>query len=88
METAALLDIAQESMIVLFKLTLPVLLTALVVGFVISLIQALTQIQEPTIAFVPKMLAVFIVILILLPYFGKVMINFTEHIASIIIHLE
>ncbi len=59
METAQVLDVSREAVIVLLKLAAPLMITALVVGLVISLFQALTQIQEMTLAFVPKNLGNF-----------------------------
>jgi flagellar biosynthesis protein FliQ len=52
------LDIALQTMIVALKLTAPILLPALIIGFVISLFQSMTQIQEFTLAFVPKLIGV------------------------------
>lgn len=57
MDPGTVLDIARESMILAAKLSAPVLITALVVGFVVSLLQSVTQIQEVTLAFVPKAIA-------------------------------
>ena len=59
MDAENIINIAQDSVMVLLKLSLLLLLVALFVGVLISLIQALTQIQEPTISFVPKIIAVF-----------------------------
>ncbi len=53
-----ILDIARKAMIVVLEMSMPVLLTALIVGFVIGLIQALTSIQETTLTFVPKIIAI------------------------------
>ncbi len=64
MTDSTVLDIALQTMVVAFKLSLPILLPALVIGFVISLIQSMTQIQEFTLAFVPKLLGVGIALLI------------------------
>jgi len=58
----------------------PVLLVSLIVGVLISLFQAITQLQEMTITFVPKIIAVFITILLTLPFMAKVMIGFTKNI--------
>ncbi len=58
MTDAAVVDIATQTMILAAKLSAPILLTALVVGFGISLFQSVTQIQEVTLSFVPKMIAV------------------------------
>ena len=56
----------------------PVLLVSLAVGLAISFFQSITQIQEFTLTFVPKILAVFICILVLLPFFASTMVNFTR----------
>lgn len=57
-----ILDIARRAMIVVLEMSMPALLTALVVGFVIGLIQALTSIQETTLTFVPKIAAMIVVL--------------------------
>jgi flagellar biosynthetic protein FliQ len=64
MVDAAILDIALQALIVAAKLSAPVLLTALVVGFAVSLLQSITQIQEVTLSFVPKALAVGVALLV------------------------
>ena len=64
MDDTAILDIALQTLIVAAKLCAPVLLTALVVGFAISLLQSVTQIQEVTLSFVPKALAVGVALLV------------------------
>ena len=51
-------DIAVQTMILAAKVAAPILLTALLVGFAVSIFQSATQIQEPTLSFVPKMIAV------------------------------
>lgn len=57
MDPGTVLEIARESMVLAAKLAAPVLVTALVVGFVVSLFQSVTQIQEVTLSFVPKAIA-------------------------------
>ena len=64
MDTNAVLDIGLQSMILAAKLSAPVLITALVVGFAVSLLQSITQIQEVTLSFVPKAIAVAVALLI------------------------
>ena len=64
MNTNAVLDIGLQALILAAKLSAPVLITALVVGFAISLLQSITQIQEVTLSFVPKAVAVALVLLI------------------------
>jgi flagellar biosynthetic protein FliQ len=56
----------------------PPLLASLVVGFVVSVLQAATQIQDPTIAFVPKLVAVLLVLLALGPLLGAQVLRFTQ----------
>ncbi len=65
------LDIAREAIITLIVVSAPIMLVGLAVGVAISLLQALTQIQEMTIAFVPKILAIFISLLIALPFMAE-----------------
>ena len=64
MDTNAVLDIGLDALIMAAKLAAPLLVTALVVGFGISLIQSITQIQEVTLSFVPKAIAVGVALLI------------------------
>jgi len=64
MDTNAVLDIGLQAMILAAKLCAPVLITALVVGFAVSLVQSITQIQEVTLSFVPKAIAVAAALLI------------------------
>ncbi|MGO9016510.1 MAG: flagellar biosynthesis protein FliQ [Dissulfurispiraceae bacterium] len=58
----------------------PILLVSLVVGLMISLFQAVTQLQEMTLTFVPKIIAVFLTLLIALPWMVKVLVGFTRSI--------
>jgi flagellar biosynthetic protein FliQ len=65
------LDVARDAIVTLILVASPVMLVGLAVGLAISLLQALTQIQEMTIAFVPKILAIFISLLIALPFMAE-----------------
>jgi flagellar biosynthetic protein FliQ len=82
MTGADTLDFARESIYLLISLAAPTMLTALVVGVVIGLLQAMTQIQEATLVFVPKILAIFIVLLIALPFAGEAMATYMTDIAA------
>jgi flagellar biosynthesis protein FliQ len=64
MTDSDVIDIALQTMIVALKLSAPVLVPALVIGFVISLFQSMTQIQEFTLAFVPKLIGVGVSLLV------------------------
>ena len=65
------LDIARDAIYTLIMIAAPVMLIGLAVGVVISLLQALTQIQEMTLAFVPKILAIFVTLLLALPFMAE-----------------
>jgi flagellar biosynthetic protein FliQ len=65
------LDVARDAITTLIFVASPVMLVGLAVGLAISLFQALTQIQEMTIAFVPKILAIFLSLLIALPFMAE-----------------
>lgn len=86
MTSAEAIDFARESIYVLLQIVTPAMLTALVVGVVIGLLQALTQIQEMTLVFVPKIIAIFLVLLISLPLAGAamsgLMTDITQRIAA------
>ena len=68
MQDAFVVDLARNALLMALLLSAPMLVTALLVGLVISILQAVTQIQEQTLAFVPKLLAVGVVFLIALPW--------------------
>lgn len=67
------------------QISMPVMMVGLIVGVTIALLQALTQIQEITLVFVPKILAIFMAIFVLLPSFATIMIGFMDKIADRII---
>lgn len=73
MTGADALDIARDSIWVLLIVAAPAMLTALAVGTIIGILQALTQIQEATIVFVPKIVAVFLVLLLMMPFMAQQM---------------
>jgi flagellar biosynthesis protein FliQ len=67
------LDVARDAILTLVLVSAPIMIVGLVVGIVISLFQALTQIQEMTLVFVPKIIAVFITMLLALPFMSDVL---------------
>jgi flagellar biosynthetic protein FliQ len=73
-----ILDIAVQTMFVALKLSAPILLTALVLGFAISLFQAMTQIQEFTLAFVPKVVGVGVALIVSGNWMLHTLIDFTQ----------
>jgi flagellar biosynthetic protein FliQ len=76
------LDVAREAIWVVLQLCAPILLVGLVVGVAIGFLQALTQIQEQTLVFAPKILAVFLALLVFLPMMGAVLAGFMSQIAA------
>lgn len=78
MNAEQVLDIAREAIFVLIQLGAPVMLVALVVGLAVALFQALTQMQEMTLSFVPKMLAIFLTTLLALPFMIGTLTVFAE----------
>ncbi|WP_426184711.1 flagellar biosynthesis protein FliQ [Microbacterium sp. TWP3-1-2b2] len=78
MSPEAVLDIGTQGLIIAAKLAAPILITALVVGFAISLLQSITQVQEVTLSFVPKIVAVGIALLIAGNWMIAEMIAFTN----------
>jgi flagellar biosynthetic protein FliQ len=68
MTGAETLDVAREAIWTIVVVSSPLMLVGLVVGVVVSLFQALTQIQEQTLVFVPKILAIFVTLLLVLPF--------------------
>lgn len=88
MTPADVLDITRDALWVLIKVSGPVMLVGLVVGVAVSLVQALTQIQEATLTFVPKILAIFVALLIFMPFMMTTMIAFMNEIAARISALQ
>lgn len=82
MDEAALLEATRDAVVVMLKIGTPIMMVALIVGLVISLFQALTQIQEATLTFVPKMLVVFVSLLLLAPFMLHTLIDFTEQMMA------
>jgi flagellar biosynthetic protein FliQ len=85
MTGAEALDIANAGIWVMIIVAAPMMLVGLVVGVIIALFQALTQIQEMTLVFVPKILAIFVTLLIALPFMGATMSNYMMRIVDMII---
>ena len=79
------LTIARETIIVALKLGAPAMLLALAVGLAISFFQALTQIQEMTLTFVPKMIVILLSLLLFLPFMLTTLSSFTESVMGRIV---
>ncbi len=82
MSGAEVLDVGRDAIWLTLQICAPVLLVGLVVGVGIGLLQALTQIQEQTLVYAPKIVAIFISLLIFLPMMGALMSGFMRNIAA------
>lgn len=78
MDAAAVIEIAMQTMLIAAKLAAPVLITSLVVGFAISVLQSITQVQEVTLSFVPKAVAVAIALLVSGQWMISEVVSFTH----------
>jgi flagellar biosynthetic protein FliQ len=84
MNPAVVVDIGVQALLVAAKLGAPMLITALVVGFAISVFQSITQIQEVTLSFVPKAVAVSIALVISGQWMIAEIVAFTQHLFEMI----
>ncbi len=80
MTDTTVIHLALQTMLVALKLSAPILLTSLVIGFVVSLFQSLTQIQEVTLAFVPKLVGVGVALLLCGNWMMHTLVAFTNDI--------
>lgn len=85
MDLGAVAEITREAVYVLVIISMPILILSLVVGLIISLLQALTQIQEQTLTFVPKIIAVYLSMIVVLPYMYTKLKVFVDHIMQHIV---
>lgn len=87
MTEVTVLDVGRDAMIVVLKLSLPLLMATLVIGLIIALFQALTSIQEMTLTFVPKIVVVFVGLIVFLPFMMRVIVEFGERLFDRIVGL-
>ncbi|MDP6352702.1 MAG: flagellar biosynthesis protein FliQ [Alphaproteobacteria bacterium] len=78
MNELEVLDVGKDAIFTLIRMIMPVLGVALLVGLTISLFQALTQMQEVTLSFVPKIIAVFLSLAVFLPYMLTTLLEFSN----------
>jgi len=76
----AVLDLAREGIWVMIMIGAPMMIVGLLVGVVIALFQALTQIQEMTLVFVPKIVAVLVALVAALPWMLNLLVSFTQNL--------
>ena len=78
METGQAVDLVRHTLLIALTISAPMLIIGLVVGVVVSLLQALTQIQEQTLAFVPKIVAMIAAAIILMPWIGQQLMDYSK----------
>jgi flagellar biosynthesis protein FliQ len=88
MDIIALTELLRKAVMVMIKAGSPPMIAALVVGLVISILQAVTQIQEQSLAFIPKVLAVFVTLIFLFPYMFSVLSELTHEIFDLALRLS
>lgn len=84
MNPQVVLDLGSQALQLILLLSAPILVAGLIVGLLVSIFQAVTSIQEATLAFVPKIVVVFVALLLFLPWMMKTMLSFTT---SLLINL-
>ena len=87
MTTPEVLEFLRDAIFVLLQVSAPVMGVGLVVGLTVALFQALTQIQEMTLVFVPKIFAIFLSLLVFMPFMINALTAFMERTAQRIISL-
>jgi flagellar biosynthetic protein FliQ len=87
MNEAEVIEICRQAIVVMLKVVGPILLAGLVVGVIVSLVQAVTQIQEMTLSFIPKMLVIFAMALWLLPFMLSTLGGFTHMLSDRIVQV-
>jgi flagellar biosynthetic protein FliQ len=88
MDIVAFTELLRKAVMAMIKAGSPPMIAALVVGLVISILQAVTQIQEQSLAFIPKVLAVFVTLIFLFPYMFSVLSGLTHEIFDLALRLS
>jgi flagellar biosynthetic protein FliQ len=87
-EEAMIMDVARDAIFTMLVVSAPPLLAGMAIGLVIALFQTLTQIQEMTLIFVPKIILVFAVIMLMLPWMVREVSEFMERLMDIAVSLS
>ncbi len=82
MDVTTVVAIGKEAMKITMLLSMPLLIVSLIAGLVVSIFQAVTQIQEMTLTFIPKILATAVALIFLAPWMTKLMVNYVVHLYS------
>lgn len=87
MNETEIIETARQALLITIQIGAPILLVGLVVGVAIALVQALTQVQEITLVFVPKILAILLSMFFFLPMMMNTLVAFMQELASRMIGL-
>lgn len=87
MSTAEVMEVMKQAMLVAFQMAGPLLIVSIVVGLIVAIFQAATQIHEQTLTFVPKLIVIAIVLLVLGSWMLSVFTEFVNYIFSIMAEL-
>jgi len=79
-----LIRVGREALLLAVMLSAPVVLASLVVGLVVSILQAATQVQEPTLTFAPKLVVVMLTLALFAPWIGSQLVAFTSALMQLI----
>ena len=87
MNEVDVLDVGREALIIILTTAAPIMGAGLLIGIIIALFQALTTIQEMTLTFVPKIIIIFVALIVFLPFMMRTVIEFSERLFDRIIGL-
>ena len=88
MSEAEIIDVVRQAIMLMIQISTPVMMIGLVVGVVIALLQALTQVQEMTLVFVPKILAIYLSIFALFPGMVTLLVAFMHSMADRMVAIQ
>ncbi len=88
MTTSEIIGVIQAAMVAALKLAAPILIVSVAIGLIVSIFQAATQIHEQTLSFVPKLIAIALVLVILGPWMMETMNDFMVYIFNLIVKLN
>ena len=80
MSDSLVVSLVSQAILMIILMSAPIVLTAMIVGFTVSILQAITQVQEQTLSFVPKSLCVYGVLIVLGPWLLNTMLQYIRHI--------
>jgi flagellar biosynthetic protein FliQ len=82
------LEVGAEALWVILKISAPIMIAGLIIGLIISLFQALTSIQEMTLTFVPKIIVIFVAIVIFLPFMMTMLLEYSRGLFDRMVALD